>query len=393
MKIFLVHILIITFLGVNPNVLTSQTAPGILEENSTPPTHHQLFQVSFIPFFGTNGLQSPEITNTISLNILAGYNGGTTGIEIGGLVNIDRYEVKATQIAGIGNHGGETTQGVQIAGIYNISKIMTGTQIAGISNITQEFHGVQIAGINNHTPSGNAVQIGGLINLSNDKALFQLSGLLNKTKSCRGTQIAGLINTSHEHTGSQIAGILNISHSVKGVQIGLINIADSLGGIPLGLINISRNGYRMFEISADELFGANLAFRSGVEKFHAIITAGIQPHNIAAPLWSYGVGAGTSQALSLRLLLDIDATFHHIMKESDAGNNHLYRFYAGVDRKLNSRFSLILGVSYNFLVTDSQQPGYRDNYSDIAPYEFTDSNPGNANLKSWAGVKIGLRFR
>lgn len=351
------------------------------------------FQVSFIPFFGTNGFESAEYINNVSFNILAGYNGGTSGFELGGLVNIDRYDVEATQIAGIGNHVGGETKGVQMAGIYNITRITTGTQLAGITNIASEMNGVQVAGISNHAIRGKSVQIGGLVNLTEDRALFQAAGLTNHARTSEGTQIAGLVNTAQTAKGSQIAGIVNIAGNIKGVQIGLINIADTIGGVPIGLFNFIKKGYRKLEFSADEFFLTNITYRSGVEKFHTLITFGIQPHRIGSPLWTNGVGAGTSQVISPKTLLDFDATFQHIIKRDDMGNNYLYRIYLGVDRTLSARVSLAIGFTYNFLVTDIRSNTNAEYYSDIAPYSFSDHDYNSFNLKSWAGIKAGIRFR
>lgn len=351
------------------------------------------FQISFIPYFGTNGSQSPNIINNFSLNILSGYNGGTTGFELGSLVNIDRYDVTATQIAGIGNLNGESTKGVQLAGIFNLTQIMDGTQVAGITNFALDAHGVQLAGITNYNNSGSTAQIGGLVNVTTDHSLVQVAGLLNHAASCSGPQIAGLVNTSTGKTGSQVAGILNVAKSVKGVQIGLVNIADSISGVPVGLINIIRHGYHRFELSADELFQANVAFRSGVERFHVNLNAGIQPRHFDSPLWTFGAGIGTSQALSPKMLLDIDASTNQILKKGHIDDNTLYKIYLGIDRSLSSHVSLVLGITYNFLATDIRSNRYEEYYSDIAPYSFSDQSYSHFNLKSWAGFKVGLRFR
>jgi hypothetical protein len=384
-------ILIITLLQGNIKNLWSQASDQTSSPSST--ISPRIFQVSFIPYFGTNGLNSENYINNISFNILAGYNGGTSGFELGGLVNIDRYEVSATQIAGIGNHGGQLTTGAQIAGIYNIAKVMKGTQIAGITNITSSIHGVQIAGISNHTIKGNSAQIGGLVNVTEENAIFQLGGLSNHARSCKGTQIAGLVNTARETTGSQISGIVNIARTVRGSQIGFINIADTCKGVPIGVINIIKNGYQRFELSTNEFFQANFSYRSGVEKFHTILSVGIQPGNLGAPLWTYGTGLGTSQALSPKMLIDFDASFNHILKKGDAGNNYHYKIYLGLDRSLSNHLSLAFGLSYNFLTTDIRDPEYGKYYADIAPYSFSNQTYNRTNLKSWAGAKIGLRFR
>ncbi len=220
-----------------------------------------------------------------------------------------------------------------------------------------------------------------------------MSGLTNHARNCKGAQIAGLVNTATESTGSQISGIVNIARTVRGSQIGVINIADTCKGIPIGVINIIKNGYQRFELSADEFFQANFAYRSGVEKFHTILSAGIQPGNLGAPLWIYGTGLGTSQSVSPKMLIDFDASFNHILKKGDAGNNYLYKIYLGLDRSLSNHLSLAFGLSYNFLTTDIRDVEYGRYYADIAPYSFSNQTYHRTNLRTWAGAKIGLRFR
>jgi hypothetical protein len=394
MKKFLTSQLIVSLLFLSFVRVAAQNDPSNSDNQSSPSSiTKRPFQISFVPYFGTNGFRAPEIINHVSLNILAGYNGGTTGLELGGLLNIDKYDVTATQIAGIGNHAGQSLKGVQIGGIYNIARMATGTQIAGITNIATDANGLQIGGISNQTITGKTGQIGGISNITLDKAIFQIAGINNYARSSNGVQIAGIMNIAKESTGNQIAGILNVAHTVRGVQIGLINISDTCKGVPIGLINIVKNGYRRFEISGDELFQTNIAFRSGVDRFHAILTAGIQPDDLGAPLWSYGSGFGTSQALSAKTLLDFDVTFHQVIKNDRVDNNHLYRAYLGIDHSLGSHLSLAVGVTYNFLSTDMHTKNYDEYYSDIEPYSFTNHNYSRYNVKSWAGLKVGLRFR
>jgi hypothetical protein len=377
-------VIVVLLISVFHNV-KSQTSSSQIEPRA--------YQVSFIPFLGTNGSQSGGCINHVSLNILAGYNGGTTGFELGGLLNIDRYDVKSSQIAGIGNFAGGEAKGVQCAGIYNITQILNGTQIGGVTNVASTASGMQIAGISNHVITGKSVQIGGVLNSTGDRTAFQVAGIANYARISEGVQIAGIANVSKEKSGSQIAGILNVTPYFKGVQIGLINITDSCNGIPIGLLSFVKNGYHNFEISVDELFQANLAFRSGVEKLHIIFIAGIKPTNIGSPLWTVGAGIGTSQSISAKTMFDINFVSQQIIKESDWSNNHLYKFYLGMDRSLNSHMSLAFGITYNFLITDLTADAHPEYYDDIAPYTFSSQSYNRFNLKSWAGFKVGLRFK
>ena len=91
-------------------------------------------------------------------------------------------------------------------------------------------------------------------------------------------QVAGLFNfVAHEIQGAQIGALLNYAEKVKGVQVGLLNIADSVHGVPVGFLSFVAKGYHKIEISADEIFYTNLAFRTGVSQFYNIFTAGVKP--------------------------------------------------------------------------------------------------------------------
>lgn len=61
------------------------------------------FQLSILPFLGTNRLLSGSIKNDYSVNILMGYSGGVRKLEVGGIVNGVRQNMKGLQVAGVGN--------------------------------------------------------------------------------------------------------------------------------------------------------------------------------------------------------------------------------------------------------------------------------------------------
>ena len=77
------------------------------------------FNLSLVPGLSTNRLWSGNTTNVFALNILIGYSSGITGVEIGGLFNIDKSDVKGVQISGLGNIVGGRTEGVQAGGLFN----------------------------------------------------------------------------------------------------------------------------------------------------------------------------------------------------------------------------------------------------------------------------------
>ena len=77
------------------------------------------FQVSLVPGLSSHGKMSGQVVNNFSLNVFGGYTAGTNGVEIGGLFNIDKKEVKYFQAAGIFNVVGGKVDGFQVAGITN----------------------------------------------------------------------------------------------------------------------------------------------------------------------------------------------------------------------------------------------------------------------------------
>jgi len=58
------------------------------------------FQLSVTPGLSTHGSLSPQVINNFSLNVFGGYNGGVNGVELGGLFNIDKKDVKYFQAGG-----------------------------------------------------------------------------------------------------------------------------------------------------------------------------------------------------------------------------------------------------------------------------------------------------
>lgn len=354
------------------------------------------YQVSFVPFVGTNHKLSGNVINGYSLNVLGGYSMGTTKLEFGGLFNIDRGDVKYGQFAGLFNTVGGKTNGVQMAGLGNLTRRqVTGGQFAGLFNANLD--------------SVNAAQLAGLFNVNGRASQgVQAAGLFNVQPShYQGSQIAGLFNVAtHQMHGAQVAGILNFAHNINGVQVGLINYADSIRGIPLGLMSIVSKGYHKIEFSADEVFYLNAAFRTGVRQFYNILTAGLKPESLDGSLspssptptqenvWSFGYGIGTAPKITKWMYLNFDLTANHVNKGRFTNSTSLLsKLYLGVDFQLAKSFSITAGATLNGYLSD---PTYTEN-----PVLFTDFTPSirkvhtfsNGNdMKMWWGAKVGIRF-
>jgi len=403
-------------------------------------------QISIWPNVGTNLKLSGQVENRFSLNILAGYSAGVKGVEVGGLVNIDRKDVSGLQIAGIGNVVGGTTTGAQISGIFNnnrqdvkglqltgISNVildtMKGAQIAGISNVLRgTMHGWQVAGISNFTTeSVDGVQISGISNYTKkDVDVLQVAGVFNMGENVNGFQISGLINVARKNVGgwqiaglsnyaktvrlSQLAGLGNIAaERVKGAQVSLlfnyskyvdggqfsfINIADSVGGIPIGFISIVRKGYHKIELSVEEILYTNFTYKIGVRRFYNIFTAGVQPGS-EGPIWGFGYGFG-GQIGTRRAVVSLDLKGTQIMENVDKqAFNVSFRFNPVLGIRIVKRLSFFVGPAVNLHVSDLKDPVTGEFLTNIAPEKtlLWEDVPGtDTQFQLWWGGSFGLRI-
>jgi hypothetical protein len=381
-------------------------------------TIYRDIQISLLPFVGSNERLSGNAINNYSINILGGYSLGTRQIELGFFFNVDRGDVSWLQIAGVGNLVGQNVYGVQAAGFANINGGETkALQLAGFYNGNRgELHGVQVAGfVNTNLQSVYGIQASGFHNLARgDSRGVQATGGVNiSLGNFKGTQVAGAMNLATMNmygsqiaavanvatkrvAGSQIAGVFNYSKNVQGTQIGLLNYADTLGGVPIGLISYVNQGYHKIELSADEIFYTNLAFRTGVRKFYTILLVGIQPNQVLDKnyLWTFGYGLGTARRITRGIQLNVDATAQHVTKSSFTHSlSLLNKVHVGLDFKLARKFWIYGGITLNGYLSNptiSDTPSLITNYQ---PEIISERNiDGSHNLKMWWGAKVALRF-
>jgi hypothetical protein len=406
----------ITPLGVDSLLVNAHTAvkKDSLKEELTLPyaeepnvrnihdTLYQDIQISLLPFIGSNGRLSGNTINNYSINVLGGYSLGTRQIEMGFFVNLDRGDVSWLQVAGIGNVVGRNMYGVQASGFFNLNGGETkAAQLTGFGNVNfNDFQGIQLAGFSNvNLRSADGVLVAGFVNFANGPSRgVQVAGFGNvQTRDYKGSQIAGVTNIASERlSGSQISAVFNYGYKLKGTQIGLFNYADSLGGVPVGLVSYVKHGYHKLEVSADEVFYTNVAFRTGVQKFYNIILAGIKPENSITSdnVWTFGYGVGTAPRITRWLDLNLDATSQHVSKGSFTNElSLLNKVHVGLDFRLAKKFSLYGGITLNGYLTNTTYTDYPVLFTDYHPTIINDHTFSNGtNLKMWWGAKIGLRF-
>ena len=338
------------------------------------------FQLSVTPGLSTHGSLSPQVINNFSLNVFGGYNGGVNGVELGGLFNIDKKDVKYFQAGGIFNIVGGTVHGVQLGGINNtVLDSVKGFQAAGINNhVVGKFSGLQVAGIYNHVAdSMSGLQVGGVGNFARRKVA--------------GTQIAGVANFANKGIrGTQIAGVVNYAKKLNGLQIGLINIADSSDGYSIGLLNIVVNGYHKLSFSTDEYINLNASLKTGTKKLYSILHAGMNWGNSDEKVYTFGYGLGTELRLSKSFSVNPELASQYLYLGSWDYLNLLSKFRLNLDVHLGKSISLFAGPVFN--VYYSQQPLSVPGYKTPAPPSGYNSFKLSNDVTGWIGWNVGINF-
>jgi hypothetical protein len=401
-------------------------------------------QISFLPALGTNKLLSGGMDNNVSINILAGYANGVKGMEVGGLVNLDRANVTGFQAAGLANIVGGNVHGVQVAGLVNhVKGQVKGIQVGGLVNYTPNaVKGIQVAGLTNVVPADvSHLQIGGIYNHGHRIGGFQIGGVANYAKAdvggfqiggvsnyakgnvggfqiggvsnyaagnVRGFQIGGIANYTKGNVGGfqvggivnyaggnvskgQIAGIVNKAGTVNGCQIGLINIADSVGGVLIGLFNVVKKGYKVLEFSTNDVTQANIAYKTGRQQIYSILTAGWRfgPGHFAL---SYGAGFGAAAGLG-PLNLALEVTCNDVVEQGLGPHrlNMLIPARLSLGIPLGRRLEFFGGAALNLHITNPQN-GLGEFQSDLGPNPLWRYDGYRTRTQIFPGYQGGIRI-
>ncbi|MFN3999079.1 hypothetical protein [Algoriphagus sp.] len=340
------------------------------------------FQFSFVPFVGTNGTNSGNVVNDYSFNWLGGYSAGTNKLEMAGLFNINRGDMRGVQMAGWFNQIGGKVEGVQLAGLFNSNlDSVKGVQLAGLANFTTgSVDGVQMAGVANFSPK----KVEGV----------QLAGVMNFTaEDLKGSQIAGVLNFAGKTVKGSQSGLVNYARKVNGFQLGLINFSDSISGIPVGFLSFVKSGYHTAEISVNEIMPFNLAFRTGKREFYNIVFAGIRPEWDNQVTWSFGYGVGTSPRLGKKTFLNIEVSSEQLNRGRVEALNLVNRLYVGGEFQAAKGLAIFAGPTLNFRVYDTSYSFHPDLFTYTKTSVHSDRyHPEDLGSQFWLGFRAGFRF-
>ena len=373
-------------------------------------------QVSVLPFVGTNGGLSASTSVDYSYNIFGGITGGVRKTEIAGLFNLVMDTVQGFQAAGIFNAVKGPQYGAQFAGFANVNgNTFEGAQFAGFTNVTAgATSGTQMAGFWNHSNKGKKlVQVAGFGNsLGTADTCVQMAGFINTAKEGlqgaqvagfsnhilqdgKAVQLAGFTNTATGNLeGVQVAGFINIAKELRGHQISFINISDSISGIPFGFFSFSKKGYHQLEVSGNELYMVNLAFKTGTQHFYNTFMAGMEVTNTNKLLWGYGYGIGTSSKAFGKNRIFYDLQAMNLQYEGESANlRMLNKLAITLHVPFAKKMAVAFGPSLNVFIADHTLDPIQAEYLNVAPYVLEERiTKNNISIQSWVGGVVALRF-
>lgn len=343
------------------------------------------YQVSLVPGVSSHGMYNSQIIDHFSWNLLGGYTAGIDGVEIAGIFNINRKDMKFLQAAGIFNFVGGSTRGIQIAGIYNnVSHNAWGLQAAGLFNRVGNFTGgMQLAGIGNIDQQAAGFQVAGIFNHIHNFKGVQFAGLFNSSDTSKGLQLTSLFNRSAGPTGSQLSALVNTAKKVKGFQFALVNVADS-SDYAIGILNFIKNGEKSIALSTDQTLYTHIDFRSGGRVLYGLLGVGYKAVNNRAK-YALDIGLGAHIINHRKFFLNteyasqINTDFKNKLYETDS-----FKILTGYN--FNKTLRLFAGPSINLtsaeISDDAEVRGW------VLHRHITDKNINTLFI----GVTGGLQF-
>lgn len=344
-------------------------------------TFDRKFQFTLFPPIGTNYKLSNRVNNLLSINLIAGYNGGVKGLELGGFLNLIERNVSGAQFAGFGNVVGGNTNGLQASGFFNHNNGKTsGVQLAGFSN--------------SNISGGNGLQAAGFANFN--KKTFrgtQIAGFGNWSgEQSNAAQIAGFGNFSTNVNGAQVAGFINIADTLNGIQVGFINIARHAKGVQLGFFNFAKNGIHQLELNSSDVSPISIGYRSGTKAFYTGFSIGLG-HHFSNSLWHYGFSAGSRLLTVKKFSANLEITSSQWMKGAHINYlNLLNRADLMLQFQIVPKFALAIGPAWNVWVYDNRYPNEHFVYLQNMPIASHSQTSGNVDIRQWLGWKAAIRF-
>jgi predicted transcriptional regulator with HTH domain len=277
-----------------------------------------------------------------------------------------------------GNHSG-----LQL-GFVNINqRNFTGLQIGFVSLTKGNLSGSQISFLNFGSQTVKATQIGFGNHAKGDLVGSQLGFFNVARKNTNGLQLGFVNETRGEVKGVQLGFVNEARKNVNGCQIGFLNVADSISkGVPIGFFSyIKKGGYRAVEISANELYPANVSFKTGVPLFYSIIQGSY--NNNFTRQFALGTGLGSLLKLKGNLYFNPEAIYHSSLVSNGIKATAL---------RLNLRYSLSshlqIAGGISFVQLNQEKNKTDEPWFNLTNFKINDNN----RLLIGGGISLSYNF-
>ncbi len=286
-----------------------------------------------------------------------------------GFVNINEKALTGMQL-GYVNTVGADFMGLQAGFINTVRGSVTGPQFGFVNVSGGEMQGAQFGFVNTVADVGQGIQTGFVNTVGGN---FQ------------GIQ-AGFINTTAGYFEGAEIGFINSSKKLNGLKLGFINYTDTVeSGIPIGFLSVVRKGgYRAFELSANEMYPANFAFKIGVRRFYTSFNLGYNEN--MKNRFSTGFGMGTIIDINEKSFINPELTTYSALQynKDEWDYNQLSKFNLNYGYNLNHGFSLIVGPTISWQ--------YDKENSFMEPIFAIFENEINNKHKLHFAVNVGVRY-
>jgi hypothetical protein len=397
---------------------------------------HRWLGLGFVPGLSTDLTAIGSVRHFLSLNVLVGVAGGSSGLSLSGIADVQRglaagfqiggiatvaRHVAGTQVAGIAAVAGDV-DGVQVAGTAAVAQRIDGFQIGGIAAVSRSTAGNQVGGIAAVSRGRTSIQVGGIAAVAGGDASVQVGGIASAARGNAGIQVGGVAAVAHDANfqvggiasaargtaNIQVAGVVNVARRVRGLQLAPINVAREVDGVQFGVINVggSRDGFSFglinvvpggrydLEAAIDSSRMGTVLFRHGGRRWHNVYGVGGHPVDKTGltddsnDIWMYGLGFGPSLELD-STVVDLELIGwqinHGASHETDI--SLLGQLRLSIARHWGPFAIVAGGILNTYISSDPEAPLYLERREPGAVMDTSD-----VRVTIWPSAFIGLRI-
>ncbi|WP_437910894.1 hypothetical protein WME95_24910 [Sorangium sp. So ce327] len=373
-----------------------------------------LFGADVLPLVGSSTSTGTNVVRRYSLNLVAGYTAGTTGIELSAGASISSSFLCGAQLSTVANLVFGPARGVQVTSGVNVVGSLRGAQIGainaaagqvagaqvGVLNAAGQVDGAQVGMANLAVGASMDLQIGvanvavskatdvqiGLANVAVGEATDVQLSLVNVAAGGSADLQAGLTNVAAGESADVQIGLLNIATGkVGGAQIGLVNYADD-SPFSLGLFNFIRKGRLHVDVWGLESGIVVAGVKHGSDHFHNIYGIGLRTIG-NRPLLVSALGLGGRFSIHQRAYVDVDVlgyTLHEPSTLESAATIAQARALLGF--RLFPELAIFGGPSFNVSFGDTPADAR------LSPYGSTPlGSDATSTKRAWPGLVLGVQ--